>query len=150
MSVIFADTSAVAKRYILEIGSAWVQTWIEPARANTIVISEVTVVELVSALARRRREGALSPTDFAQLRDDFLLHAAHEYVRVGLDEPVLLAAGQLVATHPLRALDAIQLACALEYTSALGSTPVFISADRNLLAAATASGLPTDDPNAPP
>lgn len=88
----------------------------------------------MSALARRRREGALSPTDFAQLRDDFLLHAAHEYMRVGLDEPVLPAAGQL--------------ACALKYTSALGSTPVFISADRNLLAAATASGLPTDDPNA--
>lgn len=148
MSAFFADTSALVKRYVAEIGSSWVRSWISPRSGNTIAISEIAIVELVSALARRQREGSLPPATFINQRNNFLLHAEREYLVVVLHRPLLTEASRLVSTFPLRALDAIQLACALEYTSALGSTPVFISADRNLLVAAAAAGLPTDDPNA--
>ncbi|MDZ4766916.1 MAG: hypothetical protein SGI73_20445 [Chloroflexota bacterium] len=52
--------------------------------------------------------------------------------------------------YPLRTLDALQLASALVATNFLPDAPIFISADLKLLAAASAEGLPTDDPNAHP
>ncbi len=150
MSAFFTDTSALAKRYIPEIGSAWVASWIEPVEGNLIIISELAFVEQVAVLARRRREGMVSNAVFTQLHNDFLLHAEREYLVVGITGALLRQAGDLAARHPLRTLDAIQLACALDSVQTLGLTPTFVSADRNLLIAAAAEGFPTDDPNAHP
>lgn len=150
MTAFFVDTSALAKRYVPEAGSAWVRSWIDPSQGNVILISEVTIVELVSALARRQREGTVSSTDFLRLRNDFLLHADREYLVVNLHDRVVLQASRLVAAHPLRTLDALQLASALVAARDLGAIPTFVSADRNLLAVAAAHGLPTDDPHAHP
>ncbi len=150
MSVFFADTSALAKRYVSETGSAWVRRWARPGHGNIVVISEVTIVELASALARLQRDGSLSPTAFLRLRNSFLVHTEREYLLVALRRRLLLRASRLVVSHPLRALDAIQLVCALEAVQAFGTTPTFVSADRNLLTAAAAEGLPTDDPNLHP
>ncbi len=150
MSAIFADTSALTKRYVPETGSAWVRSWIEPVAGNTVFVSEVAIVELPAALARRRRDGSVSPTEFSQLLNDFLLHAEREYSVIGLESQVLRQASLLVAMHPIRTLDAIQLACALACVSLLGRPPLVVSADRTLLAAAAAEGLPTDDPNLHP
>jgi len=85
-----------------------------------------------------------------RLRGDFLLHVEREYLVISLDTDILVQASRLVAAHPLRTLDALQLASALEAMRALGRPPTFVSADRHLLAAATAVGLPTDDPHAHP
>lgn len=151
MTLLFVDTSALAKRYVPEVGSAWVRGWIDPSQGNIILISEVTIVELVSALARRQREGTVSSADFIRLRNDFLLHADREYLVVNLHGGVVLQASQLVAAHPLLTLDALQLACALAAGRDLGAIPTFVSADRNLLTVAAAHGFPTDDdPHAHP
>lgn len=150
MSVFFADSSALVKRYITEIGSAWVRGWALPVHGNIVVISEIAAVELVSAFARRRREGSLTAAAFDLLRNNFLLHTEREYLTVRLERDVLRRAGDVAARHPLRTLDAIQLACALDSVQTLGLTPTFVSADRNLLIAAATEGFPTGDPNAHP
>lgn len=59
MSVFFADSSALVKRYVPEIGSAWVASWIEPVEGNVIIISELAFVEQVAVLARRRRRSSI-------------------------------------------------------------------------------------------
>ena len=69
--------------------------------------------------------------------------------------PALLDdAAQIGNSHSLRAYVAVQLAVALEVNrshQAAGSGPVtFISADSALNDAATAEGLPVDDPNLHP
>jgi uncharacterized protein len=69
---------------------------------------------------------------------------------IDLDETVLDRARDLLLKHPLRTLDAIQLACALEAAHLFNIQPNFISADTRLLTAASAEGLPTDDPNLHP
>lgn len=130
MSIIFADTSALAKRYVPEPGSTWVRTWIEPARGNIVLLSEITIVEFVSALARRQRERRLPISTFARLRDDFLLHAEREYLVISLRSHVIVDASHLVSHYPLRTLDALQLACAREAARMLDTTPLFVSADR--------------------
>lgn len=150
MSVFFADTSALAKRYLFETGSTWVRGWVLPIQNNIVVISEIAAVELVSAFARRRRDGSLTPAAFLLLRNNFLLHTEREYLVVGITSAILSETSRLVASHPLRTLDAIQLACALDSVQTLGATPTFVSADRNLRAAAAAEGFPTDDPNVHP
>jgi predicted nucleic acid-binding protein len=87
------------------------------------------------------------------LKANFLSHVETEYLSVPLDNRTLTLAGDLVDKHPLRALDAIQLASAIRATRMLGEAMTFVSADRNLLAAAAAAaaeGFAVDDPNAHP
>ena len=150
MSVYFADTSALAKRYIPEIGSAWVQSWIDPASGHVTIISALATVEFISFLARRQREGNVSAADFNRLRNDFVFHARQQYRVIAPGADVLAQAQRLVNLHPLRTLDAIQLASAWAAGQAIGALPIFVSADQRLLSAAASEGFVTDDPNAHP
>jgi predicted nucleic acid-binding protein len=79
VSNFFVDSSAIAKRYLIEIGSTWVISWIEPATRNVIIISELALTEVQSLLARRVREGTLSTTAANALRNDFLIHYRDDY-----------------------------------------------------------------------
>ena len=63
----------------------------------------------------------------------------------GQNEPLLAREG----SHPLRAYDAVQLACALtlcDRLTALGVAPIFVSADGNLVNVAGAELLSSDNP----
>ena len=122
-----------------EIGAAWVRRWIAPSAGNVIVISDLTPVEMFSALARRQREKSISPSDVAAAQKDVLVHVEREYLSVALESDVLMQARLLVGKYVLRTLDAIQLSCALKATATLGESMTFVSADRNLLVAASAA-----------
>ena len=150
MSVYFVDTSALAKRYLPELGSAWVKGWIRPSAGHTILISALTTVEFASILGRNFRSGVLTHTDFNRAQGSFGLHLHNEYRVIDLDNTILAQARKLVTKHPLRSLDALQLASAVEAASVIGSLPIFVSADKNLLRAAATEGFSTDDPNAHP
>jgi predicted nucleic acid-binding protein len=146
VSIYFADTSALIKRYVAETGSAWVRSWANPAAGNTVVISRLTTVELVAGLARRQRENSISVADFAALRGRFINDADQFYTVVGLRKHVLKQARDLVPRHSLRTLDAIQLACGLEARKTIGTAMTFVSADHRLLPAAIAEGFIVEDP----
>ena len=147
MSLIFIDTSTLLKRYITEPGSLWVRSWIVPAAGNQIIIAEIAITETLATLARFRRERRLSSARFDRLREDFLLHVDQDYLVATVDRPLLAAANVLVLRHPLRTLDALHLVSALDIARVLSTVPIFVSSDRQLLAAATAEEFPTDDPN---
>jgi predicted nucleic acid-binding protein len=146
LNVYFVDTSALAKRYLDEVGSNWILGWIEPPAGNIVVVSELANIEMFSMFARRQREGKLTSVSIASLRIDFLLHVEQEYLTVLLDSAIVRQAQTLLTTYSLRTLDAIQLACALQAVSTLGISMTFVSADNNLLAAAHAEGFVTDNP----
>jgi uncharacterized protein len=150
LSTYFVDTSAIAKRYVVENGTGWVRGLIQPAAGNVTTISELTTVELFSLLARKRREGVLSAVQIGQVQQTFLSHVRGEYLVVLLDSAIVAHARDLVNKYPLRSLDAIQLASAMHVQHLLGEPLTFISADRNLLSASAAEGFSTDDPNAHP
>lgn len=150
MSALFVDTSALAKRYVNETGSAWVKVVTRPAVSNVVIICDVTTVELSSLLARRVRASTLTRSSAVRLRNIFLWHVEREYLIVVFDSSVQGRARTLVDRYPLRALDAIQLASAQEAMVNLGDPIIFVSSDQNLLAAATAEGFLTDDPLAHP
>ena len=150
MTTFFVDTSALSKRYIVETGTIWVRSWINPLAGNVVVFSELAIVEMFSLLARKQRERHLTMSDLARLQRAFLWHTANEYVVDLLNTPVVTSARSLISKYPLRALDAIQLASALDARTILSEPLVFISADRNLLVAAGGEGFTVDDPNAHP
>jgi predicted nucleic acid-binding protein len=150
LSTLFLDTSALAKRYVVETGSAWLRRQVVPSANNVIIISALTTVEMFSLLARHQREGRLSASTFLRIQRTFLKHVQTEYLKFALDDPLLARARALTTHRPLRALDAIQLATALEAQTTLNMPLTFIGADIRLLTIASAEGLKTHDANAHP
>ena len=59
----FLDSNALVKRYVPELGSEWIQALADSGTGNILIIARITWVEVLSALARRQREGSLSSTD---------------------------------------------------------------------------------------
>lgn len=136
------------------MGTAWVRALITPTAGHTLLIAQVTPAEIVSGVARRRREGTIPARAAHAIRLLIDRHTRREYMVIALQAQVLLRAENLLETHPLRAYDAMQLASALESNDRLvaaGLAPlVFISPDTRLLTVASAESLKTDDPNAHP
>ena len=71
----FLDTSALVKRYHPEAGSAEVdRLWNDPAQ--TLFVSRLSALEIVSAFAGKVRAGTISPVDFDSLRGRFFADVA--------------------------------------------------------------------------
>lgn len=118
--MIYLDTSALVKRYLPERNSDAFERYFSELGAARI--SRLTLVELRSTFARKRRETRL---DHEQER------AAMNEVRTDIQDGLLMVAPSTdadfiqafrlmddLASLPLRTLDALHLACA----AALGAT----------------------------
>lgn len=148
---VFCDTSALAKRYVMETGSAWVEGLLAGSSGNDVVISRITPVELMSALARRERGGSISKTDADLARLRLRSDCLRDYLVVRLQDSHFALAESLATLHGLRAYDAMQLAVAVEVQRRFQPLDyTFISADDNLNRAAAAEGLKVDNPNRHP
>ena len=158
MAQYFLDTSAIVKRYAsFEAGHFWVDALCAAAAGNVIFASDVAVVEVVAAFCRmaRTQPPRLSEARRNQLIALFRAHdGASTYAFVAVDHLLCERAADLCLTHPLRAYDAVQLACALvirdQAAAARLPPPTFVSADIELLAAAVAEGLTIENPNGHP
>jgi predicted nucleic acid-binding protein len=151
VAVYFLDSSAVVKRYIRETGTAWIVSISAPTAGNELFIASVTGVEVVSAVARRRKgEGTGASTAAAALAQ-FRHDLAHQYQLVEITDTVVARAMALADDHALRAYDAVQLAAVLETISLRSGLPLpalaFVSADQDLNAAAQAEGVIVENPN---
>lgn len=97
-------------------------------------------VECMSALCRLQREGALKPSAMRRKQADLEELRAHAAEVQPLSD-VRARALRLVATHRLRAADALQLAAALIWCSERPQKVGFVSTDGRLRAAAAAEGF---------
>lgn len=150
MAAYFFDSSALVKRYARETGTAWTLGLFRPPAGHLFYAARITRVETVSALARKRRGLHLTPAAttraLARVRRDF----GRRIVIVEVTPALLQSAEALAEKHYLRGYDAVQLAAALEANAeraGLRLAPLtLLAADGDLLAAATAEGLSTDNP----
>ena len=134
----YLDTSALVKHFVAEKGSDRVREIVsagEPAATSKIGYAEVH-----AALARRRREGGLSTRQYTTACRNFEENW-QTYVKVDLQDEVLLLARDLIKRRPFRGFDAIHLASALTLGRELGEPMTFIAADARLLDAAEAETL---------
>jgi uncharacterized protein len=145
MTTYFIDTSALVKRYVKEKGSAWVRSAVKPSSGNTIIVATITQVEIMSAVARRQREGSISARIAKTLRLLMDRHFKHEYEVISMTSSIVTKAKDLLAQHPLRAYDAVQLATAVTAHDTLVANhltaPTFVCSDTRLLDVAEALGL---------
>ena len=99
-----------------------------------------TPVEVVSALARREREGHLTSDEVADALTGFrhLVTSWHEIVP---SDAVRRTAERLLRVHTLRAADSLQLAAAITAADHDPSTLEFVCLDERLSAAARREGF---------
>ena len=136
-----------------ETGTAWVTCLVQPAAGHSIHLARIAGVEVISAIVRRVRGGALSPPDATVALGQFRGEFAGLYRIVEPTPGLITMAMTLVETHALRGYDAVQLAVALQVNRrclAMGFSLRLVSADAELTAAAAAEGLAVEDPNAHP
>jgi len=149
--IYYFDSSALVKRYVVEIGTTWVKNILTAALPDEVIISKITGAEVVSAFARRHRARDISTADYTQMLNDFYEHFRYEYVKVEVTDSVVLLAMDIAQQHALRGYDTIQLASALlmdaELKQAGEAGLTFVSADNNLCDAARLEGLITENPN---
>jgi predicted nucleic acid-binding protein len=136
--ICYFDSSALVKKYTVEVGSERVAEIWESGDLPTM--SAIGYAEILAAFGRRLRDGALSRDAFREVvrtfRDDWR-HIDVLGVSGGLNEAI----DRIVQRHPLRGLDAIHLASDLHVREESSEQVLFVCGDRRLLAAARAEGL---------
>lgn len=150
MTTYYLDSSAVVKRYVAETGSDWVRALCQDAH-NALFLAELTLAEVSSAFARRGRRGEITAEDRRTYLDLFIYDCAYRYHLIPVERSTIERAVDLAQQHYLRGYDAVQLACALaanDHLLAAGLPALtFVSADDELVAAATAQRLLAENPN---
>ena len=134
----YFDTSALVKRYIDEAGRRDV---LRLLRRHECVTSALLSVELRSALRRRVSEGNLDSQRVPAILTRVATDRAY-WTLVEVARDVIAGAETLVATHPLRTLDAIHIASAQLFRARIGAPDlIFVSADARQTEAAAAVGM---------
>lgn len=130
---VYFDTSALAKRYIDEAGTAEVLAWCE--RADELALSVIAIPELISAFCRLQRENRLTPAQYRHLKTALMADIADALILDTTPE-VIQHAVKALEVNPLRGMDAIHLGAAV-----VCDAEVFISADARQCAAAQGLGV---------
>jgi predicted nucleic acid-binding protein len=142
MKFYFFDTSALVKRYHSEKGTENIdKIFIEDDRA--LIVSSLSITEIVSALNRKKEEKVISKEDLEIALSKFFHDAIKEYVVVELDGEHIKDSVTLVLKRNLRTLDSLQLAVALRLKEL---KIVFVCADKKLVSVASKEGLEAINP----
>lgn len=135
---LYADTSALIKRYIHENGSEQVVALLD--EFPIIGTAVLTQVEMASAMAKAVRLGWVDETEIAAAWQDFISHWL-SYTRLPNSTVILERAASLIWRHGLRAYDAVHLASAMIWKDMTGDEVTFACYDRTLAEAALQEGL---------
>jgi predicted nucleic acid-binding protein len=138
---VFADASALVALYAAEEGRDMVEA------LETATVSELSAVEVLSALWSKQRRDAISADRASVLVQRFQVDLfgspsrPARFTVVPLRSEVLRDAATVVGPRALAAGDAIQLASALAARRADPEATTFACFDRRLRAAAAAEGF---------
>ncbi len=135
---LYLDSSALAKLYVPEPESERLDAFLKGRRG--LMISELAITEVLSAVARRRREGELDREVAYEIREALLADAASgSFDRLDLNPAVHREAERLLLgseSVAMRTLDALHIALALS----AAATHV-VTFDRRMREAALQAGL---------
>ncbi len=133
---ICVDSSAFAKRYVLEDGSEIIERLLQGA--SQLALCTILVPEIISGMNRRLREQILSKNDYRKIKRQ-LLEDVHDAIVLQVTPAIISRSVRLLETNILRAMDALHVACAIEWRAEL-----FATADKRQLKAAKNAGLLTE------
>jgi uncharacterized protein len=136
--ILYADTSALVKKYVEEVGSDLVMAFFD--QHPVIGTAALTQVEMAAAMSKATRLGWVEAAEIAIVWQDFLAHWP-AYTRLPVSAGLLERAAALAWRHGLRAYDLVHLASALGWKELAGEQVIFACFDKNLLKAAQQEGL---------
>ncbi len=133
--ILYLDTSSLIKLYVEEEGSPHVRQLVEAAAV--VATSVVAYPEVRAALARHRRDRAITAAQFERAKGDFERDWPN-LLRLELIESLYRQAGDLAERYSLRGFDSLHLASflALEPIRSSGEAVIFSSFDEHLNRAA--------------
>jgi predicted nucleic acid-binding protein len=148
--VFYLDSSALVKRYAVESGTDWVRTLCEQ-RESVLAVALIGLVEVTAAIAGKLRAKIVDQTTADVIIASLKADAAEQYSLLDVDQYVVNEAMELARHRRLRGYDAVHLASALRLNRALVDRQLppltLVAADDDLLEAAQAEGLQTQNPN---
>jgi hypothetical protein len=127
------DSSSFAKRYVQEVGSDRLDRLLESA--SELAFCVILVPEIISGLNRRLRERILTIADYRAVKKQ-LMDDLRDATVLQVTPSVISRSVKLLESNVLRSLDALHVACALEWRADL-----FVTSDRRQFMAATNTGL---------
>lgn len=136
--IVYLDASALVKRYVAESGSPEVAALIAGAAVTGTAC--ITRAEVAAALAKAVRVQALAPAEAAAAWRVFRAQWV-DLVRLNLTEALLAQAAALAWEQGLRGYDAVHLAAARLWQTALGEPVTLATFDRQLWQAGATVGL---------
>ena len=137
--ILFCDTCALVKLYILEDSSLEMQA--VAGAATAIAVCRIAWAEMMAALARRAREFP-NDVDAIELVRKRLRTNWPKYVVVEVTQPLVELAGEYADTFALRGYDSVQLAAARTLQDMAGEEVQFACFDIRLGKAARMLGMP--------
>jgi predicted nucleic acid-binding protein len=129
----YFDSSALVKRYVTEKGTDAVLAIC--GEADELGLSVIGYPEIISALCRLRREHKITGPQYLATKQ-VIARDLRDAVLCNVSESAVVQCILLLEENPLRALDAIHVAAALEWEADL-----FVSGDGNQIKAAKKAGL---------
>jgi uncharacterized protein len=127
---LYLDTSSAIKLYVSEEGSDVVRALVDEATA--VATSVVTYAEARAALARLRREGALTVAKFRSAKREFD-DQWPSFVKIDAGEALCRTAGELAERYGLRGFDSVHLASFTEVARRAGPRQTRFSSFDNRL-----------------
>ncbi len=144
------DASALAKRYVAELGTPTVNALFAAVSPAQMVTTIMSYSEAFAAMLRKRNQGSLSTTAFAAaqaaLRNEVIDDP--DLVVIGWEFDDVLNGIDLIQRHNLNSTDAAILEALLKRAAATrpATASVLVASDRRMLRAAKAEGLEVINP----
>ena len=151
MNFFFWDTSALAKRYIPELGTSSVNYLIETIPKNRMFMLILSLGEILSVLVRKRNSKQISDRFYSQSLAEFNKELLRDKVISiqSVYDKLIQESLKLIEQYSLNATDAIILECALGINGELrvkGDDLVLVTTDIRLSNAAKSSELKVWNP----
>jgi len=137
VTALYVETSAVLAWLLDEPEAAEVRASVDSA--GTVVTSELTWAEVERVVARGESSGALRGADAQKLRGSVARQRA-AWMSMTVSAAVLARTGRVFSVEPVRTLDALHLATALEFTKAFPDLRI-LTFDRRIAENALALGI---------
>ncbi|NIT55235.1 MAG: PIN domain-containing protein [Aliifodinibius sp.] len=131
----FFDSSAFAKRFVEEEGSEIVEEIC--LNTTSLALSIICVPEIISALNRRLREENIDQGHY-HIAKTRILEEIEDIIILNITPAVISKSTEMLENNILKAMDALHLACAIEWEPDL-----FVSSDIRQTEAAQKAGLQT-------
>ena len=151
MNYFWLDANAIAKRYVVEKGTALINHFFTNVSSDQIICLFDSMDETRSVIVRKRNRADITLSEFNQAIQQFEVEVINstEVLQMHATVNQKIAARKLIEDYSLNSTDAYILQCALDKANQLratGNDLILVSSDKRLLNAARRKNLRRFDP----